>query len=135
MCLPLFFSVVFLSAQPAAKFFPAKDLTSVGVYYYPEHWDSTQWVRDFQNMAKLGFERQVVLRCRHCEAACKVVAASDCLLTMPRRQVRVSSGLAVMAMPLALPDLELHAYWHRQRETEPALMWLREQLFQALQAS
>ena len=85
-------------------------------------------------MAKLGFERQVVLRCQHYEAACKVVAASDCLLTMPRRQVRVSSGLAVMAMPLALPDLELHAYWHRQRETEPALMWLREQLFQALQA-
>lgn len=84
-------------------------------------------------MAKLGFERQVVLRCQHYEAACKVVAASDCLLTMPRRQVRLSSGLAVMAMPLALPDLELHAYWHRQRETEPALIWLREQLFQALQ--
>jgi len=56
LCLPLFFSVVFVSAQPAAKFFPAKDLTSVGVYYYPEHWDSTQWERDFQNMAKLGFE-------------------------------------------------------------------------------
>jgi beta-galactosidase len=44
------------SAQKANKFFPAKDLTSVGVYYYPEHWDSTQWDRDFQNMAKLGFE-------------------------------------------------------------------------------
>jgi DNA-binding transcriptional LysR family regulator len=83
-------------------------------------------------MAKLGFERQVVLRCQHYEAACKVVAGSDCLLTMPRRQVRLSSGLVVMAMPLALPDLELHAYWHRQRETEPALMWLREQLFSAL---
>lgn len=83
-------------------------------------------------MAKLGLERQVVLRCQHYEAACKVVAASDCLLTMPRRQVRLSSGLAVMAMPLALPDLELHAYWHRQRETEPALIWLREQLFCAL---
>jgi len=43
-------------AQNTEKFFPAKDLTSVGVYYYPEHWDSTQWERDFQNMAKLGFE-------------------------------------------------------------------------------
>ena len=38
------------------KFFPAKDLNTVGVYYYPEHWDSTQWERDFQNMAKMGFE-------------------------------------------------------------------------------
>ena len=45
-----------LDAQNFEKFFPAKDLTSVGVYYYPEHWDSTQWERDFQNMAKMGFE-------------------------------------------------------------------------------
>jgi beta-galactosidase len=43
-------------AQSIDQFFPAKDLTSVGVYYYPEHWDSTQWERDFQNMAKMGFE-------------------------------------------------------------------------------
>jgi len=43
-------------AQKADKFFPDKDLTSVGVYYYPEHWDSAQWERDFQNMAKMGFE-------------------------------------------------------------------------------
>ncbi len=51
-------SVLFLNAgaQNFEKFFPAKDLTSVGVYYYPEHWDSTQWDRDFQNMAKMGFE-------------------------------------------------------------------------------
>jgi beta-galactosidase len=43
-------------AQNFEKYFPAKDLTQVGVYYYPEHWDSTQWDRDFQNMAKMGFE-------------------------------------------------------------------------------
>jgi len=43
-------------SQNFEKFFPAKDLTSVGVYYYPEHWDSTQWDRDFQNMTKMGFE-------------------------------------------------------------------------------
>ncbi len=46
----------FSSAQNIERFFPAKDLTTVGVYYYPEHWDSTQWERDFQNMAKMGFE-------------------------------------------------------------------------------
>ncbi|MDP3914398.1 MAG: beta-galactosidase [Bacteroidota bacterium] len=43
-------------AQNNEKFFPANELTTVGVYYYPEHWDSTQWERDFQNMAKMGFE-------------------------------------------------------------------------------
>ena len=43
-------------SQNVEKFFPSDELTTVGVYYYPEHWDSTQWERDFQNMAKMGFE-------------------------------------------------------------------------------
>jgi len=54
--LSIFFLVTKLQAQTIDSFFPAKDLTEVGVYYYPEHWDSTQWERDFQNMAKMGFE-------------------------------------------------------------------------------
>ena len=45
-----------LEAQSFEKFFPAKDLTTVGVYYYPEHWDPGQWERDFKNMAAMGFE-------------------------------------------------------------------------------
>lgn len=49
-------AVVTLAQNSAEKFFPAKDLTTVGVYYYPEHWDESQWERDFQNMAKMGFE-------------------------------------------------------------------------------
>jgi beta-galactosidase len=47
---------IYSFAQNVNKFFPANELTTVGVYYYPEHWDSTQWERDFQNMAKMGFE-------------------------------------------------------------------------------
>ena len=43
-------------AQKIEQFFPKKDLTTVGVYYYPEHWDPAQWERDFQNMEKMGFE-------------------------------------------------------------------------------
>lgn len=30
--------------------------TSFGVYYYPEQWPEAQWQRDFDGMAKLGFE-------------------------------------------------------------------------------
>jgi len=43
-------------AQKQQQFFPDKDLTTVGVYYYPEHWNPAQWERDFQNMEKMGFE-------------------------------------------------------------------------------
>ena len=30
--------------------------TLTGVYYYPEHWDESQWERDFKKMHELGFE-------------------------------------------------------------------------------
>ena len=30
------------NAQKFDKYFPKKDLTTVGVYYYPEHWDPSQ---------------------------------------------------------------------------------------------
>jgi beta-galactosidase len=36
--------------------FDDKDLTLTGVYYYPEHWDESQWERDFKRMHELGFE-------------------------------------------------------------------------------
>ena len=40
----------------ASRFFPAKDLMRVGVYYYPEHWPEGEWDRDFANIERLGFE-------------------------------------------------------------------------------
>ncbi|SEO21705.1 beta-galactosidase [Flavobacterium sp. CF108] len=43
-------------AQKFDKYFPKKDLTTVGVYYYPEHWDESQWDRDLKNIAAMGFE-------------------------------------------------------------------------------
>nr|WP_071147676.1 beta-galactosidase [Bacteroides ihuae] len=43
--------------QPSSKqWFKDKDLTLTGVYYYPEHWDESQWNRDFKKMHELGFE-------------------------------------------------------------------------------
>jgi len=44
------------AAQKFEKYFPKKDLTRVGVYYYPEHWDPNQWDRDLKNIAAMGFE-------------------------------------------------------------------------------
>jgi len=43
-------------AQKTVNYFPEKQLITTGVYYYPEHWDSSQWDRDLKNIAALGFE-------------------------------------------------------------------------------
>ena len=44
------------AGRDSQRFFPARDLMKIGVYYYPEHWPREQWERDFKNMAGLGFE-------------------------------------------------------------------------------
>ncbi|HKP14162.1 MAG TPA: beta-galactosidase [Blastocatellia bacterium] len=44
------------AAESPSRFFPAKDLMPVGVYYYPEHWPREQWERDFAKMEAMGFE-------------------------------------------------------------------------------
>ena len=55
VCFGILFSLQAFS-QKFEKFFPAKNLTTVGVYYYPEHWDPEQWDRDLKNIADLGYE-------------------------------------------------------------------------------
>ena len=42
-------------SQKQAFFSSSKELMPVGVYYYPEHWDRSQWGRDMKRMAELGF--------------------------------------------------------------------------------
>lgn len=45
-----------LFAQKQGKYFDPKDLTIVGTYYYPEHWDESQWERDLKQIKELGFD-------------------------------------------------------------------------------
>ncbi|WP_304195580.1 beta-galactosidase [Phocaeicola plebeius] len=52
VCGCLFYGGVF--AQHT--WFNDKDLTLTGAYYYPEHWDESQWERDLKRMHELGFE-------------------------------------------------------------------------------
>jgi len=54
----LLFSVCIwnISAQKKSNYFDPKDLTITGTYYYPEHWDESQWERDLKQIKALGFE-------------------------------------------------------------------------------
>lgn len=51
-----FLALPLRAAQSPARFFPAKDLMPIGVYYYPEHWPQAQWERDFARMEAMSFE-------------------------------------------------------------------------------
>ncbi len=52
----LLFIIPYTYAQKISDYFPPSELTTVGAYYYPEHWDESQWERDLKHMADMGFE-------------------------------------------------------------------------------
>ncbi|RFA24697.1 LysR family transcriptional regulator [Alkalilimnicola ehrlichii] len=84
---------------------------------------------------QLGFQRDVALRCQHYDAACRIVANSDLLLTMPSclaHVVNSTIGNVLLDIPIALPPVELHVYWHQQWENDPGTRWLRDQLLALL---
>jgi len=86
-------------------------------------------IEDFE-LSRMGLQRQIRLRCQHYYAACQVVEGSDLLLTMPEgyaRQIAARSDTCILNPPEGLPDVDIHLYWHRAYEKEPALLWLREQ--------
>jgi DNA-binding transcriptional LysR family regulator len=88
-------------------------------------------------LSKLGIERNVVVRCQYYETACHLVTHSDLVLTMPMLQaksINESLGNIVSPMPLPLSGIELHLYWHQQRETDPANQWLRSKLMEIFNA-
>lgn len=44
------------NSQTPEKFFPKKDLMTIGSYYYPEQWPRQYWERDIKKMAEVGFD-------------------------------------------------------------------------------
>lgn len=89
-------------------------------------------IEDFE-LSRLGVQRHIRLRCQHYYAACRVVESTDLLLTMPETYARIiaeRANIRILTPPADLPDLDVHLYWHKAYEREPALIWFREQLSQ-----
>ncbi|WP_152206208.1 LysR family transcriptional regulator [Marinobacter changyiensis] len=87
-------------------------------------------IEDFE-LSRLGVQRKIRLRCQHYYAACRVVENTNLLLTMPETYARIISKHArvdIMTPPVELPGIDVHLYWHKPYEKEPALIWFRDQL-------
>ena len=87
-------------------------------------------IEDFE-LSRLGVQRSIRLRCQHYYAACRVVEASNLLLTMPEAYARIiaeRADLCLLIPPADLPSIDVHLYWHKAYEREPALVWFRDQL-------
>lgn len=89
-------------------------------------------------LQRLGHQRRVRLRCQQYFAACRVVAQTDLVLTMPERQARVTNpafGHRILPLPLDGPILDSYLYWHGTADADPANAWLRNRILDAARAA
>jgi beta-galactosidase len=56
LCILIIIAALPANSQDASRFFPKQNLMTVGVYYYPEHWDPSQWERDIKQISSMGFD-------------------------------------------------------------------------------
>lgn len=87
-------------------------------------------IEDFE-LSRFGVQRTIRLRCQHYYAACRVAEGTDLLLTMPENYARIiaeRADITIHNAPADLPGIDVHLYWHKAYEREPALLWFREQL-------
>lgn len=91
-------------------------------------------VEDFE-LSRLGLHREIGMRCQNFFVAWKTVASSRMLLTVPESHARgdlFQQNLKVWPMPVELPPLAVHMYWHENLQDDPANRWLRERVLELL---
>jgi DNA-binding transcriptional LysR family regulator len=87
-------------------------------------------------LAKLGRRRRVAVSIESYAVAPTIIASSDLLCTLPRRFLqRYEHTLDLLNPPLALPPVEVAAYWHPRLQDDLGHQWLRAQLFAAAAAA
>jgi DNA-binding transcriptional LysR family regulator len=82
-------------------------------------------------LAGRGLQRVIRMRCQDYFAACRVIAGTDLLLTMPEHYAAIANesfGNRILRLPFEAPSLDLYTYWHRDVEQDPASRWLRRQV-------
>lgn len=99
---------------------------------------ATGLVLEDHALLKLGIERRVMVRCQSYDSAFRLLAQSDHVLTAPQQltgEVGKVHSLARRALPFKLPSVHLHLYWHAHADADPANMWLRRLVEEALAPS
>lgn len=87
-------------------------------------------IEDFE-LGRIGLQRRVALRCQHLFSACRMVEKSDVLLTLPKTAATMFSEIldvVLYPLPVELPQIDLHLYWHLSVDKDPANKWLRNKI-------
>ena len=83
-------------------------------------------------LGKLGLQRNIALRSQHYMMATQVLLHTDMAVTVPER-FALCHDLHQVALPVDIPPLETHIYWHESTDQDPANRWMREQMIEIAQ--
>jgi DNA-binding transcriptional LysR family regulator len=77
-----------------------------------------------------GMARKIAIRCQSYYAAKAMLINSDNLLTLPKTlaQQLTDENLIIRDVPLPIPVLSTHLYWHQNTLDDAALSWFRKVL-------
>jgi len=80
--------------------------------------------------AQKGLIRKVKMRCQNYQTARQVLTGTNLILTLPEAIANsfMDDSLVVKPMPLGVPQVETHLYWHSHTEEDGALKWYREKV-------
>lgn len=84
-------------------------------------------------LTALNLTRKVVLRCENFYGAVQTVCQSDLIMTTPESaaiQFAAHLPLAILPVPLTLPDINIYLYWWKMAEADPAIGWLKDSMRQ-----
>ncbi|KDB10485.1 transcriptional regulator, LysR family [Burkholderia sp. lig30] len=80
-------------------------------------------------LERLGKRRNTVLAVPQAMMIPDILQASDCVCTLPRMLLaRCLDVVDVFALPFQTEPYRLSLAWHPRNDTDPAVIWLREQI-------
>jgi|TARA_R110002094_G_scaffold29052_2_gene42049 DNA-binding transcriptional LysR family regulator len=79
-------------------------------------------------LERLGLSRQITVRLQHYQAAFHMIDAVDLAVTAPL-QLTGMYDCRIFPLPIEVPNLDLHLYWHVATDQAPISQWLRQQVF------
>ena len=91
-------------------------------------------IEDYE-LGRLGMQRDIALRCQHNLSACQVIMGNDMILTIPKAAANMYKNMidiTIYPLPVKLPNLDVHLYWHENVDNDPSNVWLRNTIINTL---
>lgn len=86
-----------------------------------------RWLLDYR-LADIGKERDIAITVPDFNSAASLCTYTDFIFTAPSHfndWIAKQMDLVVLPLPMEFPPMAYTLFWHRDRENDPALNWLR----------